>query len=953
MPRSFSVPWAASPTPLSLEVHKEGEIIDTVDLGSKRWFVVGRDSAQADCVFEHSTISRRHAALAHGTASGDPDPRYVLSVMDLDSSFGTYVGSSAATLEKVSASSPVPLRLGDVVRFGESTRTYRLVASAPPAKRHSSGGGRADAERPVWLDGEGKEQQQQQPPSRRPPAAPAASGRRATSNQAPSAAGAGKGGEPRIFPGERVRLRSGLVGQVLHVGGRGSEMALRGALGLGGGSPQRNRARRGGAGGAGGAGGIADDAEDGAVVGLQLSEEVRGGGGGASETRGLLGAGCDGSVGGKRYFRCAPGYGAFAPLVEVATVLPPLSPASGGAAAVGGAGAGGRRGSGERGGSSNQQQQQQQQRRNSAAGPLDLEAELAKVVGLESVKQQMRSVRNRLEVNRRREALGVKDSKPLHAKFVGSAGCDFAQVASILGAVMREAGVLPSRKVCALGREGLVGANTEATLKAVRAAVEKAAGGLLLVKDVRQFKNKDSGSSNWADHYGQLALQTLGEELASRDRLVAEGGPEAPRPVVMVLAGQREDVAGAVAAAPSLEPRLGTTLEFAEYGVGDMAALLRQCVETEGFHLDPALTDEKLQALLRPRISRAGAAQGGLLLLRDMVEAAKHCQTDRVYEAGDSSRDSLLRLTEDDFSPERGLGAGGLAPPSSGGAGSAADGAAGGQLTPASVLAELDSIVGLESVKRHMHSLKAQLLMDRKRRAAGMGSGASPTLHMIFTGNPGTGKTSVARIVAELFRALGFLRRGHVVEIDRAGLVGGYCGQTAIKTTEVVESALGGVLFVDEAYTLVSDSKDSFGREALDTLMKLVEDHRDDLVVVLAGYPAEMDELLAHNPGVRSRFPTTIHFDDYTVPELMQIALKDLKKQSLRLAPDASAALEARFDHLVTLPGRENGNGRAVRNIIESAVRAQSVRLSADMGQSLKGDQLSLITGDDVVAGRR
>ena len=247
-----------------------------------------------------------------------------------------------------------------------------------------------------------------------------------------------------------------------------------------------------------------------------------------------------------------------------------------------------------------------------------------------------------------------------------------------------------------------------------------------------------------------------------------------------------------------------------------------------------------------------------------------------------------------------------------------------------------------------MASLKAQLLMDRKRRAAGMGSGASPTLHMIFTGNPGTGKTSVARIVAELFRALGFLRRGHVVEIDRAGLVGGYCGQTAIKTTEVVESALGGVLFVDEAYTLVSDSKDSFGREALDTLMKLVEDHRDDLVVVLAGYPAEMDELLAHNPGVRSRFPTTIHFDDYTVPELMQIALKDLKKQSLRLAPDASAALEARFDHLVTLPGRENGNGRAVRNIIESAVRAQSVRLAADMGQSLKGEQLSLLTGEDV-----
>lgn len=947
-----------------MDVHKEGEVIDTVDLGAKRWYLIGRDSAQADLVFEHSTISRRHAAIAHGVASGDPADakRYALSVIDLDSTFGTFVGSSADTLEKIRGSTPTPLRIGDVVRFGESTRLYHIVSAA---KSGGGSGGRC-GDRPVWLDGDGKEQLQHQPPSsKRAPPAPAAAqerrgagGRRGgggSSSSTPSLVGNGAHGRhrtgsvteqprggvggvaARIFAGNRVRLRSGLEGLVLHVGGRGSERELRAALGLGGGSPARNRARRGGGGGA-----IAGDEADGAVLGLQLAEDQITRSSHAGDARGLLGAGCDGSVGGQRYFRCAAGFGAFAPLGEVADVLPPQPPTAHQGVAAYGAGA--RRGSGGGGGVA------ACGRRKSAgerSEPFELERELARVVGLDAVKAQLRSVRNRLEVNRRREALGVKDTKPLHAKFVGSAGCDFEQVARILAAVMREAGVLPTRKVTVLGREALVGANTDATLKLVKQAVDKAAGGLMLVRDARQFKNKDSGSSNWADHYGQLALQALGEEIGAHDAAVAEGGSEAPRPLVLVLAGQREDVAGALAAAPPLAPRLGTTLEFAEYGIADMAALLRQRVEAEGFHLDPALTDEKLQALLRPRVGRAGAASGGLLLLKEMVEAAKHCQTDRVYEAGDSSRDSLLRLTERDFHVERGMSGGAGA--AGGGSGAAsANGGAGGHLTPQSVLAELDSIVGLDSVKRHMHSLKAQLLMDKKRRAAGMGSGASPTLHMIFTGNPGTGKTSVARIVAELMRALGYLRRGHVVEIDRAGLVGGYCGQTAIKTTEVVESALGGVLFVDEAYTLVSDSKDSFGREALDTLMKLVEDHREDLVVVLAGYPAEMDELLAHNPGVRSRFPTTIHFDDYTVSELMQIAQKDLKKQSLCLAPDAKKALEERFEHLVALPGRENGNGRAVRNIIESAVRAQSVRLAADMGQSLKGEQLSLITGEDV-----
>merc|ERR1719453_836681 len=164
--------------------------------------------------------------------------------------------------------------------------------------------------------------------------------------------------------------------------------------------------------------------------------------------------------------------------------------------------------------------------------------------------------------------------------------------------------------------------------------------------------------------------------------------------------------------------------------------------------------------------------------------------------------------------------------------------------------------------------------MEVERREAGLGgAGGAGTLHMIFSGNPGTGKTTVARIVAELLGSMGLIRKGHLVEADRASLVAGYSGQTALKTRQVVEQAMGGVLFIDEAYALVSeDGKDSFGKEALDTLIKMIEDRRQDLVVILAGYPDEMERLVSTNPGVRSRFPTSIGFEDYTEEELMQIA---------------------------------------------------------------------------------
>jgi stage V sporulation protein K len=266
-------------------------------------------------------------------------------------------------------------------------------------------------------------------------------------------------------------------------------------------------------------------------------------------------------------------------------------------------------------------------------------------------------------------------------------------------------------------------------------------------------------------------------------------------------------------------------------------------------------------------------------------------------------------------------------------------------------LAKLDIVIGLAGVKTLIHSLYAQLKTEMERREAGVGgtSGAG-TLHMVFSGNPGTGKTTVARIVAELLTSMGLLRKGHLVEADRAALVAGYSGQTALKTRQVVEQAMGGVLFVDEAYSLVSeDGKDSFGHEALDTLIKLIEDRRQDLIVILAGYPEEMERLISANPGVRSRFPVTVLFEDYSEEELMQIAEKMLLDDVLVLSADATKALQQILHKLVNSSGggRENGNGRAVRNVLELAKRRMAVRLQEKDGRKHSKSDLCTIEAAD------
>ena len=250
------------------------------------------------------------------------------------------------------------------------------------------------------------------------------------------------------------------------------------------------------------------------------------------------------------------------------------------------------------------------------------------------------------------------------------------------------------------------------------------------------------------------------------------------------------------------------------------------------------------------------------------------------------------------------------------------------------IRAEINELVGLAPVKEYVFGLADNLQVQQRRAAAGLKT-ASLSMHMIFTGNPGTGKTTIARLVARYLKAIGALKGGQLVEVTRADLVGRYTGHTAPLTNSVIESALGGVLFIDEAYSLYRGEQDSFGLEAIDTLVKGMEDHRDELVVILAGYTREMETFLTANSGLASRFPNKIEFPDYTAEELLQITHVQAKNKGYRLAESCAEPLLGYYARWQESDARTAGNGRLARNTLEKAIFHQSRRLVAEPAAAL------------------
>ena len=260
------------------------------------------------------------------------------------------------------------------------------------------------------------------------------------------------------------------------------------------------------------------------------------------------------------------------------------------------------------------------------------------------------------------------------------------------------------------------------------------------------------------------------------------------------------------------------------------------------------------------------------------------------------------------------------------------------------LMAQLDSLVGLDDVKKDIKRLISLVKVRRLRKENGLPI-PPMSLHMVFMGNPGTGKTTVARIISGLYAAIGVLEKGQLIEVDRSGLVAGYVGQTALKTQEVIKSALGGVLFIDEAYSLASGGENDFGREAIETILKAMEDHRDELIVVVAGYDGPMEKFINSNPGLQSRFNKYFYFPDYNGEQLLHIFKGQCKKNGYALTEEAEAEAKAMFEELYENRGENFGNGRDVRNVFEDTVVRQSNRVAA-LDAPTKDDLMQFLPED-------
>jgi len=266
------------------------------------------------------------------------------------------------------------------------------------------------------------------------------------------------------------------------------------------------------------------------------------------------------------------------------------------------------------------------------------------------------------------------------------------------------------------------------------------------------------------------------------------------------------------------------------------------------------------------------------------------------------------------------------------------------------LMEELDNLVGLETVKKDIKAMinfikVCQLRKERNLKAPELSH------HMVFSGNPGTGKTTIARLLSKVYKQIGLLEKGQLVEVDRSGLIAGYQGQTALKTAEVIQSALGGVLFIDEAYSLVQADNDSYGKECIATVLKAMEDHRDELVVIVAGYDDLMQKFIDSNPGLKSRFNKYIHFPDYTGEEMEKIFLLQCKSNGYIIEEAAQKLIRDVFDRMFAIRDDNFGNGRTVRNTFEKIINCQATRLADAKSEGLTDEELMKITLADVKAG--
>jgi SpoVK/Ycf46/Vps4 family AAA+-type ATPase len=541
-----------------------------------------------------------------------------------------------------------------------------------------------------------------------------------------------------------------------------------------------------------------------------------------------------------------------------------------------------------------------------AAAEFDPQAELDDCAGIDSVKREVALLVAEAKAARMRREAGMPVAAwPRHLVFTGKPGIGKTMVARIIGRMFADIGALSSGHLVEVDRADLVGEYTSESGPKVRRAIERALGGVLCVDDAHTLARADSPRN-------AEAIEVL---LAS---LQAHQGD-----LIVVLTGPDAEVNGLLKGDAELAACFSKVVRFPDLTADDLVKVFARKAADAHFALHDGVLD-KVRTLVQTAARGPAFSNARLmshLLDRAVAMQARRVLEDDVVDEGESLDELLVEDIPDALT-----------------AGGAID-------LPDDPIAEIDRLIGLDAVKREVKLLVAEAKAEQMRRDAGIPI-AAPARHMVFTGNPGTAKTTIARLIAAVYAKLGLLSSGHLVEVGRADLVAEYIGQTAPKVRAAVERALGGVLFIDEAYALTpADPHRDFGHEAIAEMLKLMEEERADLVVIVAGYEREMARFLEFNPGVAARFPTVLRFPDYSDDEL--VAIYEF------LAAEAGFTLEpGTLDGVRRLlrteaRGSSFGNARLVRNLLERSIARQAQRITTHAGR-VAGEEVRRLRPEDL-----
>jgi SpoVK/Ycf46/Vps4 family AAA+-type ATPase len=531
------------------------------------------------------------------------------------------------------------------------------------------------------------------------------------------------------------------------------------------------------------------------------------------------------------------------------------------------------------------------------------------LIGMEEVKREIRDFAMMLQVQKQREEVERRSFRPsLHIVLTGNPGTGKTTVARKLGEIFEAIGLLDRGHVVEVDRKDLVAGYVGQTAPQVNRKVDEAIGGILFIDEAYTLKQGDH------DSFGQEAIDTLMKRMEDdRGRFV------------VVAAGYEKEMERFLDANPGLRSRFTHYFRLPDYTPEELCEIFKLFARKEGYQLDPA-GEEKVRKVLQERYLARDRSFANAREVRTLFERSVKTQARRIGSAFSQQLDEVSTLKAEDipdvvderFEPVISL---------------------------EEAYAKLDALIGLQKVKREVKSLAAYLKVEKARMAAG-GKPYWLNVHFVFAGNPGTGKTTVARLLGAIFRGMGLLPRGYVVEVDRKDLVAEYVGHTAPKTNKAIDSALGGILFIDEAYTL---ARDAFGQEAIDTLLKRMEDDRGKFVVIVAGYKKEMEQFLDANPGLRSRFTKYIDFEDYTAEELKQILLFMVAEKGMRLGEGVEKRMQRMMENLVLRKDRSFANGRTVRNFFERVLEKQAERIGSLLGEGeINHEMLNIITLEDL-----